>query len=311
MRLFDRTAVSSRTNRPSRPRGSKAIPRALAAVGCLASLAVAACGWDPSRPFDREAPAVNQAIRALDAGDVDAAASTLEDYLSTGACAEGSIGTPDLLKRKQSGAFDLALSLFRVGETFGRRFGEEEDKGGAKTEEPTRSARSQQIDCALRIARAVAEPGPAPGAGTEPNTGAPTELRARARYLEGNLLFLNEQYEDAVRAYDKALTLAPGQVDAGDPVGRDAAWNRAIALRRIEDKKDAGHDSGNDAAEDAAQDAQGEGGNDGGGDSGKDGGKDSGGPRDQDSGADGAGPDAGHDAAPPPPRDAPDAAAKV
>src|SRR4029079_4833097 len=98
------------------------------------------------------------------------------------------------------------------------------------------------IDCALRIVRAVAE------------SDAPLEVRARARYLEGNLLFLNGQYEEAVKAYDHALTLSPGQVDAGDPVGRDAAWNRAIALRRIEDKKDAGPDANHvcDSGDDAA-----------------------------------------------------------
>jgi hypothetical protein len=47
-------------------------------------------------------------------------------------------------------------------------------------------------------------------------------------------------------------------VDGGDPLGRDAAWNRAIALRRIEDKKDAGNpDAGQDASQnpDASQDA--------------------------------------------------------
>ena len=43
------------------------------------SLFVAACGWNPSRPFDREAPEVNHAIRALDGGDAASAAATLED----------------------------------------------------------------------------------------------------------------------------------------------------------------------------------------------------------------------------------------
>src|SRR5207237_3036747 len=114
---------------------------------------------------------------------------------------------------------------------------------------------------------------------------------------DGNLSFLDGEYEQAVRAYDQALAIAPGQVDAGDPVARDAAWNRAIALERIEDKKDAGSDASNDASGDS-----------GGGDSGQDGGKSS-----PDAGQDGGGhggddggPDSGNDAASPPP-EAPDA----
>ena len=53
-----------------------------AAVACTG---LAACGWDLSRPFDRDAPAVKQAIADLDAGDASSATSHLEDYLSTGA----------------------------------------------------------------------------------------------------------------------------------------------------------------------------------------------------------------------------------
>ena len=41
-----------------------------AAVACAA---IGACGWDPSHPFDREAPAVNRAIADLDAGDAASA----------------------------------------------------------------------------------------------------------------------------------------------------------------------------------------------------------------------------------------------
>ncbi len=278
----------------------------------LASIGVVACGWNPSRPFDREAPAVSTAIRELDAGNVDAATRALEDYLSTGACSEGNIGTPDLVKKRPDGAFDLGLSLFRIGEAFGRRFGEEVDQGGEKADPAIRTARTNQVDCALRIVRAVAELAPVPGpyATESERAGAPIELRARARYLEGNLLFLNEQYEDAVKAYDKALTLCPGQVDAGDAVGRDAAWNRAIALRRIEDQKDAGPDAAQDASQDAAQDGAGDGASpdggspDGGGDSGADGGDS--GSKEPDGGADGGGPDGGQDSATPP-RDPPDA----
>ena len=270
------------------------------------ALAVAACGWDPGKPFDREAPAVKDAIRSIDAGDATAATTSLADYLSTGACAEGSIGTPDMLRRRPNGAFDLGLSLFGVGEAFGRRFGEEEEKTGASSDDAAQTSRMQQIDCALRIVRAFADDtATLPGASSE-KTEVPIELMARARYLEGNLLFLGGKYEEAVKAYDRALTLSPGRVDAGDPIGRDAAWNRAIALRRIEDKKDAGQDAAPDAAQDASSDAKNEaGGGDGGGDGGGEGGHGDSGKQDPDSGEK---PDARPDASPPPPRDTPDAA---
>jgi tetratricopeptide (TPR) repeat protein len=263
----------------------------------LACAIVAACGWDPSRPFDREAPAVREAVRELaDGGDAASAAGTLQDYLSTGPCKEGSIGTPDLLKKRPDGTFDLGLSLFRIGEQYGRRFGEEEIDSGVSEE--MREQRHAEIECARRLAEAIAD-----------DESTPLELRARARYLSGNLAFLDGDYESAVRAYDRALVLAPGQVDGGDELGRDAAWNRAIALRRIEDKKDAGQDASPDASQDASQDASHDAGQDGGGkdgaapdsgagqDGGQDASQDSGSPPPPDSGS--QPPDSG--AQPPPP----------
>jgi hypothetical protein len=246
------------------------------ALGCAV---LAACGWDPSRPFDRDVPAVTQAIADLDGGDAASATSRLEDYLSTGPCQEGNIGVPDVLKRRHDGTLDLGLSLFRLGEQFGRRFGEEEIDAGV--DEGTRTLRHAQIECARRVVEAIAD-----------DPGIPLELRARARYLEGNLAFLDADYEGAVRAYDRELVLSPGQNDAGDPVGRDAAWNRAIALRRIEDRKDAGQDASpdaNDASPDASPDAH---------DSGRDGANDAAG--DSASASD-AGSDGGNDGSPPPP----------
>ncbi len=201
-------------------------------------LLVAACGWNPSRPFERGAPAVTEALAELDAGDAGSAAGKLEDYLSTGPCKEGSIGTPEILKRRADGTFDLGLSLFRIGERFGRRFGEEEIDAGI--DEGMRAQRHAQVECARRVVDAIAE-----------DRGVPPELRAKAQYLDGNLAFLDGDYESAVRAYDRALVLIPGEADAADSVGRDAAWNRAIALRRIDDKKDAGSDSGQDASKDS------------------------------------------------------------
>ncbi|MBV9949934.1 MAG: VWA domain-containing protein [Myxococcales bacterium] len=212
-------------------------------VATASPAALPACGWNPSRPFDRDAPAVKQAIADLDAGDAASAAGRLEDYLSTGPCKDGVLGTPDLLRQRADGTFDLGLSLFRIGEQYGRRFGEEESQAGVS--EDVKSRRHSQVECARRVLEVITE-----------DARAPAELRARAHYLDGNLSFLDGAYEPAVRAYDRALLLSPGEVDAGDPVGRDAAWNRAIALRRAEDQKDAGNDSGpRDGGADAAGDA--------------------------------------------------------
>lgn len=250
-------------------------------VAALSSAFVVACGWDPSRPFERESPQVREAIATLDAGDAQRATEQLQDYLATGACAEGNIGTPPRVRERSNGSFDLGLALFHVAEHFGQRFGDEETDGGVPVDPNLKTLRSAQVDCALKVVRAIAT-----------DATQPVEIRARARYLEGNLLFLNATYEESVRAYDAALELAPGMGDSGpisvgeagrvynpDLLGRDAAWNRAIALRRIEDKKDAGNDGGND------------GGGDSGGDSGnndKDGGDDK-----PDSGKPDAGKDAG------------------
>jgi hypothetical protein len=200
----------------------------------LSSVVVAACGWDPHRPFDREAPEVNQAIASLEAGALDAAAGSLENYLSTGECKEGSIGLPSPVRARPNGGFDLGLAIFKIGEAYGQRFGDEEESDAGDSDAKQR--RGAEIACALALVQHVA---------TGEDT--PIDLKARARYLEGNLDFLGTDYEAAVAAYDQAIALAPGMVDAGDPVGRDAAWNRAIALRRIEDKKDAGQDANQDS----------------------------------------------------------------
>jgi hypothetical protein len=243
---------------------------------------LSACSLNPARPFDRQAPSVVEAIEALDAGDAAAAAAKLEEYLSTGACKDGSIGTPDGLTRRPDGTFDLGVALFRVGEQFGRRFGDEEIDAGVS--EAARAQRHAQVTCARRLVQAIGDA-----------TGVGAELGARARYLDGNLAFLDGEYEDAVRAYDGALVLAPGQADGGDEVGRDAAWNRAIALRRIDDRRDAG---GPDASGDASPNP--DAGRDGGDDRPKDAGRESG-SNDRDGGR-----NSGSDAGEPPPPPEPD-----
>jgi hypothetical protein len=275
------------------------VRRAVLAGAALACAWVAACGWDPSRPFDREAPAVKQAIADLDAGDATSAAGRLQDYLSTGACKDGNIGAPDILKKRPDGTFDLGVSLFRIGEQFGRRFGEEEIDAGVDGE--TRAQRHAQVECARRVVEAIAD-----------DDSVPLELRARARYLAGNLAFLDGDYEGAVRAYDRALVLAPGEVDGGDPVGRDAAWNRAIALRRIEDRKDAGQDASPDASQDASQDASHDAGQDASHEAGQDAAKEAGGQdaAQESGGGSDAGGDGGSDAGQPPPPQQPDGGAE-
>ncbi len=118
--------------------------------------AAAACGWDPSRPFDRESPQVNEALGWYDAGEAGSAADLLEEYLATGGCAEGNIGTPPRLRDKPNGSFDLGLALFKIAEQYGHRFGDEENDAGF-LDPNLGKLRTAQVDCALRVVRAVAE----------------------------------------------------------------------------------------------------------------------------------------------------------
>ena len=268
-----------------------------------ASLVASACAWDPAHPFDHDVPEVDKAISALDAGDAAVAAQTLEDYLKTGECNNGSLGIPDLVKKRPDGTFDLGLALFRIGESFGQRFGDEEEPDAGSPDAVAK--RQASVNCALHVVDAIASGVPATN--QEPGEAASIALRARAHYLAGNLHFMLGEYEDAVKDYDAALGLAPGEEDAGDPVGRDAAWNRAIALRRIDDKKkdsgppDGGNGDGGQSSNDGGKDG-------GGNDAGNDAGKDGGGKNDKnDGGKDGGNdkPDAGE----PPPQDEPDAGA--
>ncbi|MDI1477406.1 tetratricopeptide repeat protein [Polyangium sp. y55x31] len=291
---------------------------ALFALACVAGgatwLASGCTGWDPSSPFERNAPVVDQALADLDAGRFESAEQALETYLGTGPCTDAGLGLPDAVRQKYNGSFDLGLVLFSVAEKYGRRFGEEEQGDGGPEEEQLAAMRSLEIDCALIVVRAIAE---------DPKV--PIDLRARAHYLAGNLEFLRKKYEEAVRHYDDALALIPGLPEdaAADGIGRDAAWNRAIALRRIEDQKDAGQDADQDANQDAGQDGGddasdgsdgddgsdgSDGGDDGGNDAGEDGGDDGGKDAGDDGGGDGGDGDAGQDAggqdggqSPPPP----------
>jgi Ca-activated chloride channel family protein len=210
-----------------------------AAAGLLLPLAlvlVAACGKTTDALFERHAPSVDQAISAYDAGDAGSAVSLLEGYLATGKCENGEIGTPDPVRERPNASFDLGLGLFKLAERFGRRFGDEEpvgDGGATPQQDAEMGQRSQGVECALRILRSIA------GDAT-----TPVEFRARAHYLAGNLEFLRRDYKASVKEYESALRLIPGvPPDAGDSIGSDAAYNRAIALRRIEDKENKDRDA--------------------------------------------------------------------
>jgi len=234
----------------TRRMGKKRLKKAAAAAtaGLVSSLVfVAACGKTTDSLFERHAPSVDQALTAYDAGDAGSAVSLLEGYLATGKCENGEIGTPDPVRERPNASFDLGLGLFKLAERFGRRFGEEEpigDGGTTPEQDAELGQRNKGVECALRILRLVA---------ADPTT--PVEFRARAHYLAGNLEFLRRDYKAAVKEYETALRLMPGvPEDAGDGIGRDAAYNRAIALRRIQDKEDkekdaAPPDASNDGGE--------------------------------------------------------------
>jgi Ca-activated chloride channel homolog len=233
--------------RPKRRTAARAASAALTLSLAFAWLLVG-CAKQRNELWMRNAPAVDQALVAYDAGDAGSAVNLLEEYLATGKCEQSNIGAPDSVRTKPSAAFDLGLGLFKLGEQFGRRFGEAEptgDAGKSPEVEAAKEKRGSEVECALRIVRIVAA-----------DQSVPIDLRARAFYLAGNLEFLRGDYESAVKGYDASLELIPGfPVDAGaDGIGRDAAYNRAIALARIEDKKkDAGPDSPPDASPDSGK----------------------------------------------------------
>lgn len=217
-----------------------------AASAAAASAALTGCsGWEPSEPFERNAPAVDEAIREMDGGRFESAEQLLEEYLGTGPCGDAGLGLPPLVRERPNASFDLGLVLFHLGEKYGRRFGEEEEAAEDPEAQKQAGARALEVDCAQIVVKAIAA-----------DTKVPIDLRARAYYLSGNLEFLRAEYQAAVREYDSALGLVPGlwpEAGPGDDVGRDAAWNRAIALRRIREHEDAGQDGGADA--DAADDS--------------------------------------------------------
>jgi hypothetical protein len=274
--------------------------QAIALGAVFAGLAgLAACDFNTKQPFSRMSPEVDKAISELDAGLNEAATERLNAYLKASGCKEGQIVAPGSADAHNA-AFDMGLSIFRIAETFGKRFEETEalDDGGTDPEQQKKAEqRAKQVACAHAILDVIL---------SQP---LPLDLEARARYLRGNLSFLSHNWDDAVHDYDRSLMLIPGiENDAGDGIGRDAAWNRALALKfkqqEEDSKKDGGADADADADADGDADADadadgddGDGGGDADADSGE-GGPDSGdaGDSGKDSGGDGGGRDGGNDA---------------
>ncbi len=240
------------------------------ALGLALPLLVAACGWDPRRPLERQSPEVDKALSERDAGQAVRANERLSAYLRAVACDGGtiSLGAEDA----SAATFDLALTLFDLAERYGRRLDDplpKRDEPIAQEDKRTARLRGDDLDCARALLDALVA------------RDLPPELLARALYLRGNVAFLDRDYEKAIIDYEKALVILPGLApDAGDPLGADAAFNRALALRLLEDQKDRdqqGKDGGTDAPEDAPR--QPDGGSDGDGgegpsDGGDDGGRD-------------------------------------
>lgn len=201
---------------------------ALAAFACV--VALSGCQKIETFLFTRNSPEVDKAVRAIETRDAGDAHQLLADYLSTGRCRAGTLGTPDTVREREKASLDLGLALFQIAERYGQKFGEhpEATQEAQAAASPALAKRSQHVDCAQRVVRVIAQ-----------DKDLPVLLRAQAFYLSGNLDFLRHDYESAVASYDSALLLVPGgSSDAGEGIGTKAAWNRSIALRRIEDEKE-------------------------------------------------------------------------
>ncbi len=242
------------------PRRKKVTSQVAKAITLTTLFLFAACGWDPRRPFEREAPEVRTAVKKIDAGAGDEATALLTEYLGTGACAKGEIGAPEFLRARPQATFDLGLALFQLSE----RYGGPLDKLDAPAD-PSKQEKKPappELACAVKVLTLIAG-----DATLDP------ELRHKVHFLLGNLALLAGKFDDAIAAYDTSLLLAAARVDAGESVARDAAHNRAIALRRKEQEPpppDAGNDGGGDGGDDGGDGGNDDGGDGGGGDAGVD-----------------------------------------
>jgi Ca-activated chloride channel family protein len=211
-------------------------------VGWALPLASGCDSQGVDRAFTRRAPEVDRGIEALEARDAGAALQYFSSYLGTGQCNDGAIGAPPLLGERPQASFDLGLALFKLAERYGARFGE--DQGQTQDNPQELAARSAEVACGLSVLEQIVA-----------RRNLPIELSSEAHYLLGNLEFLRREYKAAVTHYNRALALIPGdESPSALAVGRDAAHNRALALRRAEEDKpppphkpDAGPDQQGDA----------------------------------------------------------------
>ncbi len=192
-----------------------------------AGLLLFGCEDTEQRVFTRYSPVVDEAVQALERGaDAGIANELLTEYLSTGKCNEGTLGTPAQVRDLPYATLDLSLTLFRLAERYGAKFGEPAPPAEDPNAAGLLAKRSEEVDCALRLVRIIAA-----------DTEVPLELRAQAYYLSGNLEFLRYDYRAAVESYDQAIALYPGGAgDAGTELGTKAAFNRAIALQRAKEE---------------------------------------------------------------------------
>jgi hypothetical protein len=223
LRFWRRTkaAAAARTNASL----AALLPLLVWLLPCWAAFSLSACDSAAvDRVFTRQAPDVDRAIDAFSEHDAGAAAERLTDYLGTGPCKDGAIGGSNLGDRPQA-TFDLGLALFRIAERYGGRFGE--DPGRTQDNPSKLAQRSAEVACAISVLEQVVG-----------RRNLSVELRAQANYLLGNLEFLRREYRAAVADYDRAIELIPGEESpTAEGIGRDAAHNRAIALRRAEEDK--------------------------------------------------------------------------
>jgi tetratricopeptide (TPR) repeat protein len=262
-------------------------------LGMLGHYGFGCSGWDPRRPFERSNADVDRAIQMIEDGEYENAQEVLSDYLGGGQCKNGKIELTDKARKKADGTFDLGLVLFYLAEKYGRRFGEEAVPEGGVDDAELVEKRDLEIKCGLIVAVGIAR---------DPQL--PPDLRARAMYLAGNLEFLRGNYKDAIKYYEESLKLVPGipEDQQGDGIGRDAAWNRATALRRLEkeQEKDGGQQEQEPQPQpqpqDDPQNPQGPEKQDGGGDDKGDAGNDAGDKESPE--ANDAGPDGGQDGGP-------------
>lgn len=215
----------------------------LLALSWLGGLSLGCAEFD--RLFYRNSPVVDDAIAALASGDRATATTALTEYLETGPCEAGVIGAGDRARRLGDASLDLGLAL---AGPFPRKNESASGTGGtsgasvppapasppvvpppgAPADAAPDPELTSRIDCALRVLSPIAE-----------NPDLPSELRARALYLMGNLELSRDGFEPAIDTYDRAVVLAPGLPEGeGDAIGRDIAKNRAIAQRRKQQKEE-------------------------------------------------------------------------